>query len=145
MAYNVYMGMRKLIILFITFLFFVQPTLAIKIGLQTRVGRTFIGASTEADIIDCRTNKLLWRMEKMKGYEFKPYRNIIAIKIDGQFRKIKSDKIVKKMYQSDNGKKILFSFIKRLNNEQKNFFLSKKICNVINDQVTYETIMHLLL
>ena len=58
---------------------------------------------------------------------------------------IKSDKIVKKMYQSDNGKKILFSFIKRLNNEQKNFFLSKKICNVINDQVTYETIMHLLL
>ena len=94
MAYNVYMGMRKLIILFITFLFFVQPTLAIKIGLQTRVGRTFIGASTEADIIDCRTNKLLWRMEKMKGYEFKPYRNIIAIKIDGQFRKIKSDKIV---------------------------------------------------
>lgn len=58
---------------------------------------------------------------------------------------IKSDKIVKKMYQSDNGKKILFSFIKRLNNEQKNFFLSKKIYNVINDQVTYETIMHLLL
>ena len=52
MAYNVYMGMRKLIILFITFLFFVQPTFAIKIGLQTRVGRTFIGASTEADIIE---------------------------------------------------------------------------------------------
>lgn len=33
-------------------------------------------------------------MEKMKGYEFKTYHGIIAIKIDGQFRKIKSNKIV---------------------------------------------------
>ena len=33
-------------------------------------------------------------MEKMKGYEFKTYKDIIAIKVDGKFCKIKSNKIV---------------------------------------------------
>lgn len=71
-----------------------MPCFAIKIGLQTHVGRTYIGASTPAEIIDVRNNKLLYVMEKMKGYEFKPYRGMIAIKIDGQYRKIKTDQIV---------------------------------------------------
>ena len=71
-----------------------QPSFAIKIGLQTEVNRSYIGASTEAEIIDCNTNKLLYVMEKMKGYEFKPYRDFIAIKIDGKFCKIPSNKIV---------------------------------------------------
>ena len=88
------MGMRKLLITFFTYLIFVLPSFAIKIGLQTDVGRTFIGASTKAEIIDCNTNKLLFIMEKMKGYEFKPYRGMIAIKVDGEFKKIKTDKII---------------------------------------------------
>lgn len=87
------MGLRG-IFTFLLMLFLVQPAFAIKIGLQTQVGRTFIGASTQAQIIDCRTNKLIFVMDKMKGYEFKPYHGIIAIKVDGQFKKIKSDKIV---------------------------------------------------
>lgn len=33
-------------------------------------------------------------MEKMKGYEFKPYKGNIAIKVDGSWRHIKTDKIV---------------------------------------------------
>ena len=33
-------------------------------------------------------------MDKMQGYEFKPHKNIIAIKVDGEFKKINSDKIV---------------------------------------------------
>ena len=33
-------------------------------------------------------------MEKMKGYEFKSYKDIIAIKVDGKFCKINSNKIV---------------------------------------------------
>lgn len=33
-------------------------------------------------------------MDKMKGYEFKPYRGVIAIKVDGQYKKINSNKIV---------------------------------------------------
>lgn len=88
------MGMRRLVLIFVLMLFFIQPSFAIKIGLQTEVHRTYIGASTEAEIIDCNTNKLLYVMEKMKGYEFKPYRDFIAIKIDGKFCKIPSDKIV---------------------------------------------------
>lgn len=87
--------MRRVFILVLIYIFVVMPCFAIKIGLQTRVGRTYIGASTPAEIIDVKTNKLLYVMDKMKGYEFKPYRNdMIAIKIDGQFKKIKTSQIV---------------------------------------------------
>ena len=33
-------------------------------------------------------------MEKMQGYEFKPHRNVIGIKVDGDWKKINSNKIV---------------------------------------------------
>ena len=88
------MGLRRVVILIFAYMFFVMPCFAIKIGLQTRVGRTHLGASTSAQIIDVRTNKLIYELDKMKAYEFKPYRDVIAIKIDGQFRKIKTDQIV---------------------------------------------------
>ena len=89
------MGMRRFLILILAYLFCIVPCFAIKIGLQTRVNRTYIGASTPAEIIDVKTNKLLYVMDKMKGYEFKPYHDdMIAIKIDGQFRKIKASQIV---------------------------------------------------
>ncbi len=86
--------MKKILFLFLSLLLLIQPCFAIKIGLQTQVGRTFIGASTKAEIIDCKTNKLVFVMDKMKGYEFKPYRGVIAIKVDGQYKKISSNKIV---------------------------------------------------
>ena len=85
---------NKFFFIFIISLFFTQPCFAIKIGLQTEVNRTYIGASTQAEIIDCNTNKLIFVMDKMQGYEFKPHKNIIAIKVDGEFKKINSDKIV---------------------------------------------------
>ena len=88
------MGMRRVFILIFTYLFLIMPCFAIKIGLQTRVGKTYIGASTPAQIIDVKTNKLIYEMEKMKGYEFKPYQGIIAIKIDGKYRKIKTNQII---------------------------------------------------
>ena len=88
------MGKRRLFILFFTYLIIVAPCYAIKIGLQTRVNKTYLGASTTAEIIDVKTNKLLYVMDKMKGYEFKPYKDVIAIKIDGQYRKIKTNQIV---------------------------------------------------
>ena len=93
-VYNIHMGKRRTIVLILVYFILTIPCFAIKIGLQTRVGRTFIGASTKAEIIDCNTNKLIYVMEKMKGYELKPYKGQIAIKIDGQFMKIKSNKIV---------------------------------------------------
>ncbi len=88
------MGIRRDLILLFFFLFFIQPAFAIKIGLQTHVNKTFIGASTQAQIINCDTNKLIFVMEKMKGYEMKAYRGVIAIKVDGQWKKMKADKIV---------------------------------------------------
>ena len=86
--------MRKLFFLIFIFLFFIQPCFAIKIGLETDVNKTYIGASTTAEIIDCNTNKLIFIMDKMKGYEFKAHRNIIAIKVDGEYKKINSNKVV---------------------------------------------------
>jgi len=89
------MGIKRLALIIFLLLLFVQPSFAIKIGLQTEVGRTYVGASTQAELIDCNTNKLLFIMEKMKAYEFKPYKkDMIAIKVDGQFKKINSNKIV---------------------------------------------------
>jgi len=88
------MGMRKALILFFTYVIFICPCFAIKIGLQTHVNKTFIGASTKADIINCDTNKLIFVMDKMKGYEFKAYRGVIGIKVDGQWKKINASKIV---------------------------------------------------
>ena len=93
--YNInVMGIRRAFALIITFIFFCCPCFAIKIGLQTHVNRTFLGASTKAEIINCDTNKLLFIMDKMKGYEFKPYRGVIAIKVDGEWKKMNASKIV---------------------------------------------------
>ena len=93
--YNInVMGIRRAFALIITFIFFCCPCFAIKIGLQTHVNRTFLGASTKAEIINCDTNKLLFIMDKMKGYEFKPYRGVIAIKVNGEWKKINANKII---------------------------------------------------
>ena len=58
---------NKFFFIFIISLFFTQPCFAIKIGLQTDVNKSYIGSSTNAEIIDCKTNRLIFIMEKMKG------------------------------------------------------------------------------
>lgn len=88
------MGLRRVFILVFIYILFVMPCFAIKIGLQTRVNKTYLGASTKAQLLDAKTNKLLFEMEKMKGYELKPYRGVIAIKIDGKYRKIGTNQII---------------------------------------------------
>ena len=88
------MGMRKALVLFISFIALCNPSFAIKIGLQTGVNKTYIGASTKAEIINCDTNKLIYVMEKMKGYEMKPYHDVIAIKVDGKWNKMRAGKII---------------------------------------------------
>ena len=95
------MGIKRLFFVILSLLFFIEPCFAIKIGLQTNVNKTYIGTSTQGEIIDCKTNKLIYVMDSMKGYEFKPYKNVIAIKIDGGYKKINSNKIVIK--PRDNG------------------------------------------
>lgn len=71
-----------------------QPCFAIKIGLQNSVPRAFIGTSTQGKIINARSNKLLYTMPAMKGYEFRPYRNGIAIKISDSYFDLGSDYVV---------------------------------------------------
>ena len=88
------MGIRRALLLILLYFLFNQPCFAIKIGLETQVNRTYVGASTRAEIINCDTNKLIFVMEKMQGYELKPYRGVIAIRVDGELKKINASKIV---------------------------------------------------
>ena len=75
---------------------FSSPCYAIKIGLQTEVDRIGIGASAETSLIDANTNKTVTKFEAMKGYEIIPYKNTMAIALDGKFYQIYSDYVVLK-------------------------------------------------
>jgi len=73
---------------------FANPCFAIKIGLQGGIDKAFIGSSTQAQIINGRTNKLLYTLPAMKGYEIRAYKSGIAIKISGSYFNLDSDYIV---------------------------------------------------
>lgn len=89
--------MKKVLIL-ICLLFlqivFISPCYAIKVGLQCGVDRTYIGTSTAAEVINAHTNKLLYTMVGMKGYELRAYRQSIAMKILDKYFNLDSDYIV---------------------------------------------------
>jgi len=91
--------MRKISLLFLIFIviFFVQnPANAIKIGLQTGVDRIGVGSSNATSLIDANTNKTIVKIDAMKGYEIVPYKNTMAIRLDGKFYQIYSDNVVLK-------------------------------------------------
>ena len=88
------MGMKRFLFIILALFLLTPPSYAIKIGLQTNVGKSYIGASTKAEIIDCNTNKLLFTMDKMQGYEFKPQRGKIAIKVNGDYTTLNTNKLV---------------------------------------------------
>lgn len=83
---------------FIIFLMsvFANPCYAIKIGLQTEVDRIGIGASAETSLIDANTHKTIMKFDAMKGYELIPYKNTMAISLNGKFYQIYSDNVVLK-------------------------------------------------
>lgn len=81
------------IILFIQFLF-MQPCHAIKIGLLDNVNKAYIGTSTSGQIINGNTNKLLYSMSAMQLFEFKVYKNNIAIKVQNDYFNLGSSYIV---------------------------------------------------
>lgn len=86
--------MKKFWIIFIVLLMqivLIQPCFAIKIGLQSGIDKTFIGTSTQAQVINARTNKLLCTMAAMKGYELRAYKNGLAIKILGKYFDLDTD------------------------------------------------------
>lgn len=86
--------MKKILALFILLLIqfvFTSPCFAIKIGLVTSAERTYVGTSTAGQIINARTNKLLYIMPKMKAMELRSYKNDIAIKIGNDYFDLGTD------------------------------------------------------
>ncbi len=73
---------------------FAIPAHAIKIGLLTDANRAYIGASQQAEVIDVRTNKLLFTMTKMQGYDFRTEGKNITVRISGKWQKLPTDNIV---------------------------------------------------
>ena len=87
------MFMKKILLLLALF-FISNPCFAIKIGLLVGTEDVPFGTSVKGTIIDANTNHSIFETEAMKGYELKPYNNVMAIKINGKFYKINSDNIV---------------------------------------------------
>ena len=92
--------MKKILLLLLALFFLANPSFAIKIGLLIDTEDVPLGTSVKGTIIDVNTNHTVLETESMKGYELKPYNNVIAIKIDGKFYKINSDNIVIKTLDS---------------------------------------------
>lgn len=89
--------MKKVTLIFSVIIFnflFACPCHAIKIGLQTDVQSAAVGTSVKGTIIDANINKTICDLEAMKGYEIKPYHNLMAINYKGTYYKISSDNIV---------------------------------------------------
>ena len=91
--------MRILILALCFFICSVSPVFAIKIGLETDVSKTGIGTSGDGVIIDARNNRMVTELKQMKGYLIVAKNNKMAIKIDGEFKEIDSDRIVIKSGQ----------------------------------------------
>ena len=90
----------KKIFLIVVALFFVfagsLPSFAIKIGIITNASHIGVGSSNETSIIDANTNKTVCKIDAMKGYELIPYKNTMAIRLNGKFYQIYSDNVVLK-------------------------------------------------
>ena len=90
---------KKIIVLlsiFVLNILFSSPCFAIKIGLQTETSSSAIGTSVKGTIIDANTNRTICDLDAMKGYEIKPYHNLMAILYNGTYYKIDSDNILVK-------------------------------------------------
>lgn len=86
--------MKKFLVLLITLLIqfiFNSPCFAIKIGLVNYAHRVCVGTSQEGQIINGRTNRLLYTMPSMRAFELRPYNNSIAIKIGNDYFNLKTD------------------------------------------------------
>ena len=89
--------MKKIILFSTIFLLAIinsNPCYAIKIGIITNASRIGVGSSNATSIIDANTNKTVCKLEAMKGYEIIPYKNTMAIRLNGKFYQIYSDNIV---------------------------------------------------
>lgn len=84
------------IVLVLAFIFSINPSHAIKIGIITNASQIGVGSSNETSLIDANTNRTICKIEAMKGYEIIPYKNTMAIRLKGKFYQIYSDNVVLK-------------------------------------------------
>ena len=66
---------------------------AVKVGLVTDTDKTYIASSVPAQIINARTNRLLYTMSPMKIYNIKPYSNSIVIEVNDKYYNLGTDSI----------------------------------------------------
>ncbi len=92
--------MKKIIFALLIITAVTSPAYAIKIGLETDVQTASIGTSVSGTIIDANTNHTICNLEAMKGYEIKPYHNVMAINYKGTYYKVNSNNIVIKTLDS---------------------------------------------
>lgn len=71
-----------------------NPCYALKVGIIVNSEQIGVGSSKTTSIIDANTNKTVCKIEAMKGYAIIPYKNTMAIQLDGKFYQIYSDNIV---------------------------------------------------
>lgn len=89
--------MRKGFLLFFVILglfFTVNPSFAIKIGLEENIRQTYIGASKKGVITDGRTGKALFGMKPLIPYTLRAYKKTIVIKIDGKYYNLGSNYVI---------------------------------------------------
>ena len=91
--------MRNLLLALCLFLCSVNPVFAIKIGLLTDVSSARVGTSGDGVIIDARTNRTVTELKQMKGYLIVARNKKMAIRINGEYKDINSDRIVIKSSQ----------------------------------------------
>lgn len=75
----------NIVIIAIILFFSIQPSFAIRIGLNLDVKQTHFGTSDVGSIYDANNDKLLFKTEKMTPYVIKAHGNKIAIKINNKF------------------------------------------------------------
>ena len=92
--YNQVMWILRILLSCILFISTFLPGQAIKIGLLTDANRAYIGSSTVAEVIDVRTNKLLFSMNRLQGYDFKTNGKNLIVKIGGEWRVLPTDSVV---------------------------------------------------
>ncbi len=86
--------MKKIFVyIFLIFVLVQSPAFAIKIGLQTGMVSVKVGSSTDASIVNINNSKILYTLDGMQNYEFKAYKNLIALKYKKDYYNLKTNQI----------------------------------------------------
>ena len=75
----------NIIAVFIVWALFCTPCFAIRVGLSVDVKQAYFGTSTEGAIYDAKTDKPIFKTQKMQSYLIKAHGNTIAIRVNNKF------------------------------------------------------------